>query len=137
MNLIRKIINKIRAPKIIAIVDDNVENKNFLETILVRAGYQLFWINAEQSILQKIKKEKPNLIILSAVFNGKKSLGICARIKRDNDIGHIPILVVSEQNQGSHVVEFYAGKADVCLVKPFSSKDLLGYLDTLLKGKGG
>ncbi len=103
----------------------------FLKQILGRTDYNVSQV-ASQDIAGALKERCPNLVIISAKLNGKSSLNICSELRKGDCVKPLPILIITRQNDGSNIMEFFAEKVDACLMEPFSRKKLLEQIRALI-----
>ena len=76
-----------------------VEDDEFLRTLIVKkfntAGFVVATSAEGEGSLEKIKKEKPNLILLDIILPGMDGFEIMKLLKQDPDTKNIPIIFLT------------------------------------------
>lgn len=120
--------------KILIIEDD--------EDILNLLSYQLqshqFVVKQAQTAQEGIEiawEERPDLIILDIMLPDMDGFEICKRLKRHDETGHIPIIMLTAKSEEiDRVLGFELG-ADDYVVKPFSPRELILRIKAILRRK--
>lgn len=81
--------------KRILIVDGDLDNINYLKTVLEDNGYEVVSAENGDEGLAKAKEFKPNLILLDLMMPKKSGTGSLNEIKQDEEMKNIPIVVQS------------------------------------------
>ncbi|MCK4421202.1 response regulator [candidate division WOR-3 bacterium] len=121
----------------ILIVDDDIDFCTATTKILENKGYEVVIANDSRSARLRLKKEKPDLIILDIMLPGQDGFSLCSEFKESTDFFEIPILVltsVSTETEGEKYAEKIAlhHKADDFAEKPIDYKDLLARVYALI-----
>jgi len=108
-------------PKTIMIVDDEEDIRTTVKTILERNGYKVIEAVDGDQCLEKLAKEKPDLILLDIMMPGTPVKDIVAKIT-DKKIAFLTVVRTGEAEkedllQGKNIVDF--------IQKPFDVNDLL------------
>ncbi|MFC1902911.1 response regulator transcription factor [Chloroflexota bacterium] len=129
-----------RQAKILIVDDDHVlveatravlESKNYL----VRAAY-----DGDEG-LQKVREEKPDMIILDVIMPTKDGFTVCEQLKDDPEFSKIPVLIMtsfSEKGKETNI-PVSAGlslEAEGYVDKPVSPDELLSRVESMLKNVG-
>lgn len=91
--------------KILIIEDDPVAVKAFEEQL--GREFELGYAYDGEQGLEKLKKDKPDLIILDIIMPKLPGFDVLQRIKADPDVRDIPVIIVSNMGQD---VEIQKGK---------------------------
>lgn len=110
--------------KKIVIFDDDQEILTALESVLDFVDWDLVTFASGQDALQVIYNEKPDLILMDILLDGVDGREICKSIKQDNALQHIPIILISGQQNTGVVKNQDFGPNDF-LSKPFNIGDLI------------
>ncbi|MFX0211518.1 MAG: PleD family two-component system response regulator, partial [Candidatus Hodarchaeota archaeon] len=78
--------------KSILIVDDEEDTLEMLSTILEHENY-VTWRAANGREALELAKKVPDLILLDIRMPGVSGLEVCRRLKQDDDLKHIPIII--------------------------------------------
>jgi len=85
--------------KKILIIEDEIFLLNLLEKKLKDLGYDILKARDGFEGLDKIKKERPNLVLLDLVLPKKNGLDILREVKKDSNLSNIPIIVISNSGE--------------------------------------
>jgi twitching motility two-component system response regulator PilH len=122
----------------ILIVDDSPTERFYLTDILARAGYEVSTaVNGEEAI-DKIRAERPQLILMDVVMPGANGFQVTRSIARDPELAAIPVIICSSKNQETDRIWGLRQGARDYLVKPVDPALLLAAIAGLdAKAPGG
>ena len=81
--------------KRILIVDDELDMRTYLSTLLETSGYTPIIAADGSEGLEKAKELKPELIILDIMMPQEGGIRMYQRLKTDNELKHIPVIMLS------------------------------------------
>jgi len=116
----------------VLIIDDSPTIVAALKKILRSAGYvTLEALDAEKG-LEIARKDNPDLIFLDIVLPGMNGFAALRLMRRDPLTKHIPVIMISGNQQSAE--QFYANKigADDFMKKPFSRYEVFARIERLL-----
>jgi len=114
----------------ILIVDDEAPIIDVLSYNLKQANYEVVVARDGEQALAQVRKELPDLIILDLMLPRLDGLEVCRILRREQDI---PIIMLSARDaEVDRVVGLELG-ADDYVVKPFSVRELLARVKTVLR----
>lgn len=114
----------------ILVVDDDPELRSLLVEYLGRNGFQVNSAEDGKSMRQVIAISPPNVIILDLMLPGEDGLSLARELRSQSAV---PILMLSARGEEiDRVVGLEVG-ADDYLAKPFSPRELLARLRSLLR----
>jgi len=117
----------------ILIVDDEPDVIELVEYNLKNAGFDVIKSVDGNEALKKIQNENPDLILLDIMLPNIDGFEICKILKRNPDTAAIPIIMLTAKAaEVDRVVGFELG-ADDYITKPFSPRELVLRVKTLLK----
>jgi len=87
----------------ILIIEDEKDLRFFLKTALTQAGFEVKEAIDAEEALEKIKEEKPDLILLDIILPGKSGFDFLIEIKKDPEFESIPIIIVSNLGQREEI----------------------------------
>ncbi|WP_256011657.1 response regulator [Desertivirga xinjiangensis] len=101
------------------------QDRDILEVVsyvLIEEGYDVAGFSSEKEVLENLGKEDPDLILLDVQHITPEGTALCEKIRKDQQFGHIPIVVLSTHMKASKVKEVCA---DDVVGKPFDIDMLL------------
>ncbi len=121
----------------IMVVDDEPEISILVRAMLEKEGYTVVEADSGKECLKKLKKEKPDLILLDVMMPEEDGWKILKEIKKPGKTKDIPVVAMFtvKTNHESIVKSFERG-ADAHINKPFKIEKLLDQVKRLLE-KGG
>jgi len=115
----------------ILIVDDSPTERYYLTDILVRSGFAVTCAENGEQALEKIKADKPELILMDVVMPGANGFQITRAIARDPALQDVPVIICSSKNQETDRIWGLRQGARDYLVKPVAAADLLAKIAAL------
>ncbi len=116
-------------------VDDNAFNRHLLERWLTRQGHAVTLAGDGADALQKLAEVDFDLILLDIVMPVMNGLEALAKIKHDERLRHIPIIMISALNELDGVARCIELGAEDYLTKPFRSTILEARIGACLEKK--
>jgi CheY-like chemotaxis protein len=122
--------------KKILIVDDESSLRTLLKAVLdSEPGYELQEASNGDEALELITQSKPDLIILDVMMPGQSGFEVCEKIKRNNQLKDIIVLILTAKGQKTDQEWASSVGADCFLSKPFSPLELINLIENLLSNK--
>ncbi len=112
-----------RDVKIVLAVPD-LKLREILLYLLKAWEYNVMELPEGEDVIEYLKKENPNLIIIDATLHGKKGLEICKEIKGDFLTSYIPTIVLIDKKQLRRDLLSIEQGVDDYLIKPPDPIDL-------------
>lgn len=113
--------------KHIFIVDDDEAILDVIKIILEDKGYKTTVVTDANNLLRKIRASHPDLILLDIWLAGTDGISITKKIKINESLKKIPIIMISANNQGKQIA-LHNG-ADGFIAKPFEIDELLNVVN--------
>ena len=111
--------------KKILIVDDSPTERQYLNEILVKGGFDVMTSDSGEDALAKAKMLKPDLILMDVVMPGMNGFQATRAISRDLATKNIPVLICTTKGQETdRIWGLRQGAADY-MVKPVNAGELL------------
>lgn len=114
----------------ILVVDDEPQIRRVMRTMLTAQGYMVGDARSGEEALDRIREEKPDLILLDMNMPGMGGLKACREIRASSDAAII-MLTVRDHEQDK--VDALDAGADDYVVKPFNNKELLARIRAALR----
>jgi DNA-binding response OmpR family regulator len=115
------------------VVDDDLALADVVSFTLRRAGYEVIVAHDGQMALDRWRSEQPDFIVLDLNLPRLSGLEVCQRIRAEADT---PILILSVRDDDDDVVNGLKAGADDYIVKPFSPRQLVARVDSVLRRAG-
>ncbi|KGK91541.1 PhoP family transcriptional regulator [Desulfosporosinus sp. HMP52] len=118
----------------IVLVDDEPEILTLVRDYLSREGYNALTATNGVEGMELIEREKPDLVLLDWMLPGISGLDMCKRLRETSTIPIIMLTAKSEEIDRVLGLEF---GADDYIVKPFSLRELVARIKTVLRRSSG
>lgn len=116
----------------IMVVDDNPKIRRVVRVILEKEGYNVEEIESGKECLRRLKKEKPDLILLDVMMPEEDGWEVCKKIKSDEKHKDIPVAMLTVRASEEDMNKSIEHGADAHINKPFDVEDLLDRVESLL-----
>ena len=123
-------------PRILA-VDDEPNIVRLIQVNLERHGYQVETANNGAQALEKIKANRPDLLVSDVMMPEMDGFELMANVRRDPSLMDLPVIMLTAKAQDRDVMEGYKTGADMYLTKPFNPAELLQFVKRILSSGGG
>ena len=117
------------------VVDDNPDIITIVKTILEGKGFNVLSASSGQELLDLLKGQNPDLIILDIMMPEMDGLEVLTRLKGATETASIPVILLTAKVQYEDVLGGYKLGADYYITKPFTSTQLVNGINLLL-GEG-
>ena len=118
----------------ILIVDDSPTERLYLTDILVKNGFAVSTaVNGDEAI-ERIRAERPELILMDVVMPGANGFQVTRAIARDPELAALPVIICSSKNQETDRIWGMRQGAKDYLVKPVDPQRLLASIAALASG---
>jgi class 3 adenylate cyclase len=125
-----------RTRPLILAVDDLAENLDIVTMRLEAQGYEVRRAPNGQEALQLAYELVPDLILLDVMMPGIDGIEVTRRLKADETMRAIPILLLTARSTTHDVVAGLEAGGDDYLTKPFDQMTLVARVRSLLRIKG-
>ena len=112
--------------KIIMIVDDEPSITKVVSDVLTQEDYEVVIASSGEEALEKLKKTKPNLILIDFFMPGMSGRELCEKIRADSEFKDLKIAFITaasfsqsgeKELKNLNVLDY--------IKKPFDNKDLV------------
>jgi DNA-binding response OmpR family regulator len=111
--------------KKVLIVDDEKDIVETLKFMLEAEGVNCITAYDGEEALNKVKTEKPDLVILDVMLPKMNGYKVCRLLKFDKKYKNIPILMVTARSQEEDKAIGGETGADEYITKPFNIDDVV------------
>ncbi|KPQ43291.1 MAG: response regulator receiver [Candidatus Methanoperedens nitroreducens] len=113
------------------VVDDEPDTVDLIKLVLETEGFEVISAYSGKECLEKLKIEKPSMILLDLMMPGMDGWEVFHEIKKKYEDIPVAILTVSDRDidkmLGLHVL-----KADDYIIKPFGRQELIDRIRSIL-----
>lgn len=119
-------------PKIL-IIDDEIHIVELIKFNLENSGYEVDVSYDGLDGYLKIKQDKPNLVLLDWMLPNISGIDMLKKIRSDESLSNIPVIMLTAKNMERDKIEGLELGADDYITKPFSIKELLARISSVLR----
>ena len=117
----------------ILVVDDEQDVLDLVVFNLRKSGFKVITARDGHAALQKAREESPALIVLDLMLPGVEGTDVCRQLKADPKTAPIPVIMLTAKaEEVDRIVGLELG-ADDYLTKPFSPRELVLRVKTILR----
>lgn len=108
----------------ILVVDDELDMASLAAKRLKKAGYEVVCHSEGRGVMDVVRREKPDLILLDIWLPGASGIDLFKELGRDEELGRIPVVFFSAITTARDMCLNSLGAAGF-VAKPFEAEDLL------------
>ena len=101
----------------ILLVEDEKELAEMYRDKFIEAGFEINLAFTANEGMQKIKKEKPDLVLLDILLPVENGISFLGRIRKDPETAHIPVVALSNYDEPKAKTEAFRLKVKDYLIK--------------------
>jgi DNA-binding response OmpR family regulator len=120
---------------VVLVADDDDDILLLVTTRLKRDGFDVVAARNGEEALELALKRRPDVAVLDVGMPGLDGLEVLERIRADESLREIRVLLLTAKAQESDVRRGYDGGADAYVRKPFSPADLSARVRELVGGE--
>ena len=114
----------------ILIVDDEEKILEIIDAYLVANHYSVYKAISGAMALEKFEKNNPDLVVLDLMLPDTDGLTVCRKIR---EISNVPIIMLTAKSDEDDILTGLKLGADDYMIKPFSPKELVARIQTVLR----
>jgi two-component system cell cycle response regulator DivK len=118
----------------ILVIEDQEDNRRILRYLLGSANFEVIEALTGQEGVALAERERPDLILMDIQLPELDGYEATRRIKGNEALRHIPIIVVTSYALGGDDVKAFEAGCDAYVTKPFSPRQLLATIRQYLHG---
>ena len=120
--------------KTILLVEDEKRLSDLLCDYLHQSGYETACLYEGTDVVQWVKGNKPDLLLLDLMLPGKDGLEICKEIRHFSDV---PIIIITARIEEIDKLLGLELGADDYICKPFSPREVMARVKAVLRRSSG
>ena len=117
----------------IVVAEDNKETRKFVQLLLKRNGYQVIPAVDGEDALEKIRIERPDLVILDIDMPRQSGFSVCKAMRSSIETMFIPIIMLTARGTIESKLHGLSLGADDYITKPFHPDELLLRINVILR----
>ena len=117
----------------ILIVDDELDALTALKRALEADNYNVIEASDGLSAIEKVKTEKPDVVLLDLMMPEMDGIEACKHLKSDPKYKHIPIIMLTARGEIDNKIEGIEMGADDYVTKPFNLPELKARIKMVLR----
>ncbi len=121
-------------PGKILVCDDERHIVRLIQVNLERQGYEVVTAFDGKEGLEKIRSEKPNLVVLDVMMPYMDGFEVLKNLRRESETENLPVIMLTAKAQDKDVFEGYHYGADMYLTKPFNPMELVTFVKRIMQG---
>ncbi|MFY8331043.1 response regulator transcription factor [Vagococcus carniphilus] len=114
----------------ILIVDDEAKILEIIDAYLVASQYTVVKASNGLMALEKFDSHHPDLIVLDLMLPDIDGLTVAKKVRETSDV---PIIMLTAKSEEEDILKGLKLGADDYMVKPFSPKELVARIETVLR----
>lgn len=120
--------------KKILIIDDDDDIVNLFVDNLELYNFNVMGESDGRRAFNRVKEEKPDLVILDILLPYVHGFAICRQIKSDEETKNTKVIFVSAKSYDADIKKAYEIGADYFFSKPFKWEEVLDKIEELIGG---
>lgn len=121
----------------VLIIEDELTLANNLSDKLRGEGYTVVTSADGEEGLEKVRAERPDLIVLDIMLPGLDGLSLCRIVRRDSATSHIPIIMLTARGTEVDKIVGLESGADDYVVKPVALGEFLARVRAVMRRAPG
>ncbi len=117
----------------ILLIEDEEDIAALIKLQAEMAGYAFSVAYDGLNGYETLQKQPPDLLILDLMIPGQNGLDVCRKVKANDALKHIPIIMISAKSEETDVVLGLELGADDYVTKPFSPRVLMSRIKAVLR----
>jgi two-component system phosphate regulon response regulator PhoB len=117
----------------ILVVEDDVALCELLAWNLGAEGYDVRTTGDGEEALLMVREARPDAIILDWMIEQVPGIEVCRQLRKDKDLARVPIVMLTARGEEEDRIRGLKTGADDYVTKPFSPRELMARVESLLR----
>ena len=117
----------------ILVVDDDALSRRYMRDLLVGEGFSVIDIDDPRRVGNILKEREIDVVILDLNLPFMKGTEVLYEIKKDVFLKHVPVIIVSTENEVLERIKSMYSGADEYIVKPLEGGEFLTRVKVVLR----
>ncbi len=109
----------------ILVADDDPIVQQFVSSILVENGYEVFTASDGRQALDMIRELKPDLVILDLIMPYRDGYEVIRLLQEKDETRNIPVVILSAKSREEDIIRGLEAGAEDFMIKPFNALELV------------
>lgn len=118
-------------PKIL-VIDDDPDIRDLVDFKLTQGGFEVVTESDGEAGIATAIAAPPDLVLLDWMMPNVTGIDVCEQLRADARTAGVPIILLTAKAQEAAVERGFAAGADDYIVKPFSPRELVSRVESLL-----
>ena len=120
--------------KTVIVVEDEPDAAELFAEMMRVSGFRVLKTYSSTPAISMIAQEQPDVVILDIMMPDISGLEVLRFMRREQQLMHIPVIVVSARSMPSDIQEGLEAGATIYLTKPVGYLDLRKAVDEVMQG---
>jgi len=121
----------------ILVVEDEPAIRDMVGMSLERAGFHWLAAASVEEARGLLADNAPDLLLLDWMLPGASGLDFARQLRRDDSTRDLPVIMLTARDAEEDMIRGLEGGVDDYLTKPFSTRELIARIKTVLRRSGG
>ena len=117
--------------------DDEKHIVRLIQVNLERQGYEVITAYNGAECLEKVKEDRPDLIVLDVMMPEMTGFEVLDVLKKDPETEDIPVIMLTARAQDSDVLRGWQSGVECYLTKPFNPMELIAFVKRIFSMEEG
>ena len=117
--------------------DDEKHIVRLIQVNLERQGYEVITAYNGLECLEKVKEDRPDLIVLDVMMPEMTGFEVLEKLKKDPETENIPVIMLTARAQDSDVLRGWQSGVECYLTKPFNPMELIAFVKRIFSMEDG
>jgi len=118
----------------VLVCDDERHIVRLIQVHMEKQGYTVVTAYDGKDGLEKIRAEKPDLVVLDVMMPYMDGFEVLKNLRREPETENLPVIMLTAKAQDKDVFEGYHYGADMYLTKPFNPIELVTFVKRIAQG---
>jgi DNA-binding response OmpR family regulator len=118
----------------VLVAEDDEKQAELIRRSLEQEGHTATVVHDGAAALDAVRRDRPDLVVLDLMLPVIDGFGVCRVLRRDDDI---PVLMLTARSTEDDVLLGLELGADDYMTKPYSPRELMARIRTVLRRSGG
>jgi len=128
-------VENLRSRNLIFVVEDDLDISRLIEHNLHSAGYQVSTFLSGASVVPSATRMQPALFLLDIMLPEMNGFDLCRQIRQHEQLSKTPLIFLSAKTAELDRIRGFELGGDDYITKPFSPRELLARVRTVLRGQ--